>query len=522
MLMRYSFLPNRVTCIVILTLHLSLYEMSYGSFILLAVFPLLLLAVDLEKTLFRQMIQAFYFQLAWAYECFSWVPSTIDLLWQKQALISWGVYFFVIPLANMHVLPYFFLRHIFKKKLLGQRALHSLFLASAFTLLDMSFVFFDVSLGTMLHQSVELISFAKYGGAYLLTFSLVLIAEESVRLRKHGLVQFLLPTLLFVVLSIIVSVSDNQIKNPKDSVVVNAIQTAQTADDIRKVFSRTSIEGHMFLKKIFSRIQEDDRGSDILVIGESMLPPYFFDSDENEVEETKQQWQKMLSSRGSKMLAGGFRQRGNSYLNSAWFSTTDQFYDKINLMPFGEYVPLSSYFPVLLEWLYRPLPVEHGNTSLSFEIRPGVFGTVVICNEIFDTDMVNRALKGQDQVLFHLGNEAWLGHNSRGHAILLAAAKLRAVELGVPIVKVANYGISALISRKGAVFDSIGVGEDRTSSWKVALDSQKTFYYRFPWVLKVFCFVVVLVGLCMILRKKKDTGPSKGPVRWENGDTLKT
>ncbi len=128
-------------------------------------------------------------------------------------------------------------------------------------------------------------------------------------------------------------------------------------------------------------------------------------------------------------------------------------YDKAHLVPFGEYQP---------NWL--PLPVEFGPSG--FQPGPGPVTLRVpglppvsplICYEaIFPGAVLDAA--DRPAWLVAVTNDAWFG-NSSGPRQHLAAARLRAVEEGLPIMRAANTGISAGYDAFGRELGRIGMGE---------------------------------------------------------------
>ncbi len=128
-------------------------------------------------------------------------------------------------------------------------------------------------------------------------------------------------------------------------------------------------------------------------------------------------------------------------------------YDKFHLVPFGEYQP---------GWL--PLPVEFGPSG--FQPGPGPVTLRVpglppvsplICYEaIFPGSVVDRAAR--PDWLVTVTNDAWFG-NSSGPRQHLAAARLRAVEDGLQIMRAANTGISAGYDAFGRELGRVGMNE---------------------------------------------------------------
>ncbi len=135
-------------------------------------------------------------------------------------------------------------------------------------------------------------------------------------------------------------------------------------------------------------------------------------------------------------------------------------YDKFHLVPFGEYMPLR-WIPGLeklavgqLDFSSGPGPVTLSGTGLP-PFSP------LICYEVIFPGRVTAEGGPRPQWLLNLTNDAWFGTSS-GPYQHLAAARLRAVEEGLPLVRVANNGISAVIDGYGRMrarlgLDAVGV-----------------------------------------------------------------
>lgn len=131
-------------------------------------------------------------------------------------------------------------------------------------------------------------------------------------------------------------------------------------------------------------------------------------------------------------------------------------YDKFHLVPFGEYVPLSEWLP--LERItqgagaFTPGP---GPQTLDLPGLPPV--SPLICYEIiFPAEVTDDS--GRAQWILNLTNDAWYGKTAGPHQHFVSA-RLRAIEQGVPVVRVAGTGISGIIDAYGRVQVSLALSE---------------------------------------------------------------
>ena len=149
-----------------------------------------------------------------------------------------------------------------------------------------------------------------------------------------------------------------------------------------------------------------------------------------------------------------------------------KWYDKVHLVPFGEYIPFDldiSYFGDLLSGsgTFRP-----GKTYAPITVDNLALG-VLICYETIFTELAQQRVSDGANVLINISNDAWFGDTSapKQH---LDLAVLRAVEQERFIARATNTGISAIIDPKGniithgksfradVVFGTVNTNENRT------------------------------------------------------------
>lgn len=154
-------------------------------------------------------------------------------------------------------------------------------------------------------------------------------------------------------------------------------------------------------------------------------------------------------------------------------------YDKVHLVPFGEYLPLRPWLEALgIENLTR---VPNGFVP-GFRRRPMTAAgappfSPLICYEIaFPGEVVDAAQR--PGWLLNLTNDAWFGATS-GPYQHLHQARVRAVEEGLPVVRAANTGISAVIDARGRVRGSIALGDMGTLDSALPAAGAPTVYARF-------------------------------------------
>ena len=181
-------------------------------------------------------------------------------------------------------------------------------------------------------------------------------------------------------------------------------------------------------------------------------------------------------------------------------------YDKIHLVPFGEYLPLQSTLEAIgLEQLSRlrggfasgvkPRPLLH---------VPGLPGLgVLICYEaIFPATLVQGPER--PAAFLNVTNDGWFG-NTTGPRQHFHQTRVRAVEEGIPILRAANNGISAIIDAKGRVLAQAGMNEVMVIDGLIPPSLPPPVYARFGDQVFALMLIAALMALLALRHLRLQT-----------------
>ena len=198
------------------------------------------------------------------------------------------------------------------------------------------------------------------------------------------------------------------------------------------------------------------------------------------------------------------RRRKNGFFNSAVMvnelGEKIVQYDKVYLLPFGEFVPLPEFAAQFI-----PPMVGRFSPGEEYDLLP--FGNakagVMICFESHFPSLAREFVRNGADVLVEMTNDGYLGNTPvlRQH---LASAVFRAVETNRPVLRVTNVGITAYINQQGKVLDVADVYTQDARVWTVAKsDGSKTIYVKYGEWFAWFCSLVSLglLFLCFSIKK---------------------
>ncbi len=185
-------------------------------------------------------------------------------------------------------------------------------------------------------------------------------------------------------------------------------------------------------------------------------------------------------------------------------------YDKLYLVPFGEYVPLHPVF----SWL-EPLAYSLGVSDFSagkeatiFDLGNGIrFGALICFEDIFPSLALNLAELNAG-FLSVITNDAWFGPTAAPYQHLQASI-FRAVENGISVVRAANTGVSAFINPRGQVIervkDSKGIDIFVTgrATAELPVENEMTLYRRGGYLFPYGALLLLLCGLLLLRRRRE-------------------
>ncbi len=169
-------------------------------------------------------------------------------------------------------------------------------------------------------------------------------------------------------------------------------------------------------------------------------------------------------------------------------------YDKVHLVPGGEFLPFQDFLEGLgLRQLTRlPGGFSAGSAPKNIVLPNGVKLGPLICYEaIFPTGVYDP--DERPDALVNVTNDGWFGDTAGPHQHF-AQARVRAVEQGLPLIRAANTGISAIVDPWGRILSEMPVGDEGVIDALLPSATAPTIYHRFGISLLFLLYLATIVG----------------------------
>ncbi len=180
-----------------------------------------------------------------------------------------------------------------------------------------------------------------------------------------------------------------------------------------------------------------------------------------------------------------------TYYNSAYMidpqGDPEGKYDKVHLVPFGEYVPIRRWLPFIDKLVAQVGDFKRGKTGNTLKWGNHHIG-MLICYEAIFPGLSRAMVQNGADLLVNITNDAWFGRTGAPYQHF-SMAVLRAVENRRFLARAANTGISGFIDPSGRILQTTQLNQDASAKASIALLSIRSLYSRWgDWPLALLAF----------------------------------
>jgi apolipoprotein N-acyltransferase len=179
----------------------------------------------------------------------------------------------------------------------------------------------------------------------------------------------------------------------------------------------------------------------------------------------------------------------------------DYVYDKIHLVPFGEYVPLQKFIFFINKLVVGIGDYVPGDSYVKAETPFGDFAPL-ICYEIIFPGLARKFYSTGGDFIVNITNDAWFGR-TKGPYQHFSMAVFRAVENRKPVIRAANTGISGFMDSNGRILSTTKLFQRAVLTEEIKTDSTRTFYSKYGDLFSYIWIVFSIILLTNLLGKKR-------------------
>lgn len=366
-------------------------------------------------------------------------------------------------------------------------------------------------LGSSQYLNLHLLQSADLFGVWTLSFIIVaansavtgLLPVEASKGRAAGFAARLLPAaaVALVILAAWGYGANRLKKDPEAGEIRVAVIQGNVEQDVKwdPAFKRVTFDLYADLSREAAATAPD------LIVWPETAAPFFFQAEPRFQREISG----LARETGAALLFGSPGREGEgrtfSLKNRAYLVSSDGelqgWYDKVHLVPFGEYVPWKKALFFVDKLVEAVGEFSPGEGPRLLEAGNRKFGTL-ICYEIIFPDLARRNVRQGADFLVNITNDAWFGRSaaSRQH---FSSLVLRAVENRRPVVRAANTGISGFVDSRGRILTASELFVRGHYAANVALSKERTLYSRAGDVLPALCAAVAAVLLLAGFRRRQ-------------------
>lgn len=178
-------------------------------------------------------------------------------------------------------------------------------------------------------------------------------------------------------------------------------------------------------------------------------------------------------------------------------------YEKVHLVPYGEYVPLKKWLPFIGKMVAQVGDFIPGEEGKAIAWQGGRLG-VQICYEIIFPELSRSMVKNKTDILVNITNDAWFGKTSAPQQHF-SMAVFRSVENRRALARSANTGISGFIDPVGRILKASALNTPASLTQSLPLMATASIYTRVGDLFALGCLLVtlIIVGHNLIGRLKK-------------------
>ncbi len=223
--------------------------------------------------------------------------------------------------------------------------------------------------------------------------------------------------------------------------------------------------------------------------------------------------QQTIKATGSHFLFGSpsFKQREKSvnYYNSAYLINPEtlafQKYDKVHLVPFGEFVPFKKVLSFIDKMVVGIGDFSPGMKGSTLELGNCKIG-VQICYEIIFPNLSKALVANDAALIVNITNDAWFGKTGAPYQHFYMAV-FRAIENKRSLIRSANTGISGFIDPVGRIIAKTSLFEDAAVTRTMPVLKIKTLYTRFGDLFAIACMAASVIFI--FLHRLKGSGKKR-------------